>query len=89
MTKEMLEKANELITKIKRQQIKTDFINENRNNAIRLNVRPVFDKDEKYYPIEDKEIIELILSIVSLHENEKLSNLKEEFFKTINNYVEL
>lgn len=84
MTKEQLDKGYDLITKIKRQQIKTDFINENRNNAIKLVVRAVFDEDyknDKYYPIEDKEIMELILSTVSIHECDKLLNLKEEFLK--------
>ena len=84
MTKEQLDKGNELITEIKRQQIKTDFINESRNNAIKLVIRAVFDEDyknDKYYPIEDKEIMELILSTVSIHECDKLLNLKEEFLK--------
>lgn len=90
MTKEQLDKGNELKVKIMQQQHKIDelsAINTNINNLEKLKIQAVYNDTCKSYGeyflgeyfLNDKNIAEQILAILSSHENEKLLKLEDEF----------
>ena len=87
MTKEQLDKGNEFDTKIKQQQSKVNdinAINADKNDLRELRIQAVYnDKYLSYreYSLEDRNIVEQILAILSSYENEKLSKLEDEFKK--------
>ena len=87
MTEEQLNKGNKLKIKIEKHHLKVDdinAINADRNNLRELRIQAVYnDKYNSYreYSLEDKNIAEQILAILSSHENETLLKLEEEFEK--------